>query len=120
MSRQGLHNSNLNKQYNNPKSYIVKSLSVIKKVLLDIQTKEYDIASLENINLLIHQEDKPRVSKKSYNQINYILDFILEQLFDNINNLHKERIKISYADIYKRLRYYGIFSFYRLLLKYKL
>jgi len=41
-------------------------------------------------------EDKPKVPKKSHEQIHYIPDFILEQLFDNIDMLHKDVIPIVY------------------------
>ena len=72
-------------------------MNCIQKFLSDIQLREYDIAPTKNIRVLIFPEDKPKVSKKPIDQIDYVPDFILEQLFDNINNLHKEIIPIVYT-----------------------
>ncbi|MCU9808653.1 tyrosine-type recombinase/integrase [Paraclostridium sp. AKS46] len=88
---------NLIKKNANPKQYVAKSLSIIKKFLSDIQLREYDIAPIKNIRILICPEDRPKVPKKSNNQIDYIPDFVLEQLFDNINNLHKDVIPVVYV-----------------------
>ncbi|GFP75369.1 tyrosine-type recombinase/integrase [Clostridium fungisolvens] len=87
---------NLTKKNANPKLYISWSLHVLQKFLLDIQIREYGIAPIKNIRTLIFPEDKPKVSKKSNDQIDYVPDFVLEQLFDNINNLHKEVIPVVY------------------------
>ena len=81
----------------NPKQYVAKSLSIVQKFLLDIQVREYDIASIKNVKTLILPEDKPKLSKKSNDQIDYISDFVLEQLFDNINNLHTDVIPVVYT-----------------------
>ena len=88
---------NLTRKDANPKHYILKSLSIIQKFLSDIQLREYDIAPIKNVRVLILPEDKPKVPKKSNDQIDYIPDFVLEQLFDNINNLHKEVIPVVYT-----------------------
>ena len=87
---------NLTQKNANPKYYISKSLSTIQKFLSDIQLREYDIAPIKNVRVLIFPEDKPKVPKKSVDQIDYVPDFVLEQLFNNINNLHKEVIPIVY------------------------
>lgn len=87
---------NLNSKNSNPKSYISVNLSCVQKLLSDIQIREYDIAPTKNIRVLIFPEDKPKVPKKSNDQIDYVPDVVLEQLFDNINNLHKEVIPIVY------------------------
>ena len=81
----------------NPKQYIAKSVSIIQKFLSDIQIREYDIAPIKNTRVLIFPEDKPKVPKKSNDQIDYVPDFVLEQLFDNINNLHEEAIPVVYV-----------------------
>ncbi|WFD11744.1 tyrosine-type recombinase/integrase [Tepidibacter hydrothermalis] len=81
----------------NPKRYIRNSLSIIQKFLSDIQIREYDIAPTKNIRILIFPEDKPKLRKKSNDQIDYVSDFVLEQLFDNINNLHKEVVTVVYT-----------------------
>ncbi|WP_390873664.1 site-specific integrase [Bacillus inaquosorum] len=43
-----------------------------------------------DIRILIFPEDKPREKKKAYDQVDYIPDFVLEQLFREIDYLHKE------------------------------
>ena len=88
---------NSNRKDANSKRYILKSLSIIQKFLSDIQIREYNIAPIKNIRVLIFPEDKPKVPKKSNDQINYVPDFILEQLFDNINNLHGDVIPVVYV-----------------------
>ena len=88
---------NLKQKNANPKSYIGKSLTIIQKFLSDIQIREYDIAPIKNVRILIYPDDKPKVPKKPVDQIDYITDFVLEQLFENINNLHKEVVPIVYV-----------------------
>lgn len=88
---------NLTQKNANPKSYLVNALGYIQKFLSDIQIREYDIAPMKNVRILIFPEDKPKVPKKSIDQINYVPDFVLEQLFDNIDNLHKEVIPVVYT-----------------------
>lgn len=88
---------NLTQRNANHKKYISNALSTIQKFLSDIQLREYDIAPIKNIRVLIFPEDKPKVPKKSNDQIDYVPDFVLEQLFDNIDNLHKDVIPIVYT-----------------------
>lgn len=88
---------NLTQKNANPKQYVATSLGIIQKFLSDIQIRAYDIAPIKNIRVLIFPEDKPKVPKKSNDQIDYVPDFVLEQLFDNINNLHKEVIPVVYV-----------------------
>lgn len=71
-------------------------MTYIQKFLSDIQIKEYSIAHIKNVRILIFPEDKPKVPKKSIEQIDYVPDFVLEQLFENINNLHKEVVPVVY------------------------
>lgn len=80
----------------NPKQYISRSLTCIQRFLSDIQIREYDIAPIKNVRILIFPEDKPKVPKKSNDQIDYVSDFVLEQLFNNINDLHKDVIPVVY------------------------
>ncbi|MGN2371790.1 tyrosine-type recombinase/integrase [Clostridium cagae] len=89
--------NNLTNKNANSKHYILKSLNIIQKFLSDIQIREYDIAPIKNVRVLIFPEDKPKVPKKSNDQIDYVPDFVLGQLFDNINNLHKEIIPVVYT-----------------------
>ena len=88
--------NNLTQKNANPKQYIARSLTTIQKFLGDIQIREYDIAPIKSVNVLIFPEDKPKVPKKSNDQIDYVPDFVLEQLFDNINNLCEEVIPVVY------------------------
>lgn len=88
---------NLTQKNANPKQYVAISLNYIQKFLSDIQIREYDIAPVKNVRILILPEDKPKVQKKSIDQIDYVPEFILEQLFDNINNLHKEVVPVLYT-----------------------
>lgn len=69
---------NLTQKNANPKLYVSHSLTHIQKFLSDIQLREYDIAPIKNIRVLILPEDKPKVPKKSNDQINYVPDFVLE------------------------------------------
>ncbi|WP_207653822.1 tyrosine-type recombinase/integrase [Tepidibacter mesophilus] len=78
----------------NPSRYINKSLSIVQKFLNDIQIRECDIAPKKNMTILIYPSDKHKINKKPYDQIDYVPNVVLEQLFDNINNLHKEVIPI--------------------------
>lgn len=89
--------NNLTQKNANPKRYIARSLSIIQKFLSDIQIREYDIAPIKNVRVLIFPEDKPNIPKKSIDQIDCVSDFVLEQLFNNINNLHKEVIPVVYT-----------------------
>lgn len=88
---------NLTQKNSNPKRYIANALIILQKFLSDIQLREYDIAPIKNIRVLIFPEDKPNLSKKSNDQIDYVPDFVLEQLFDNINKLHKDVIPVVYV-----------------------
>ena len=81
----------------NPKQYVSCSLSIIQKFLSDIQRREYDIAPIKSVRVLIFPEDKPKVPKKSNDQIDHIPDFVRDQLFDNINNLNKDVVPVVYV-----------------------
>ncbi|ABO68759.1 tyrosine-type recombinase/integrase [Geobacillus thermodenitrificans] len=74
----------------NPERYISESLTTIQKFLGDIQRYEYDIAPETPVKLLIFPEDKPKQKKKSIDRIDYIPDYVLEQLFAHINDLCKD------------------------------
>lgn len=82
--------SNLKNKNANPERYIARSLSYLQIFLEDIQRYQYDIAPITNVRLLVFSTDKPKQKKKSNDQIDYILDHVLEQLFANINDLHKD------------------------------
>lgn len=88
---------NLTQRNANPKQYIAMSLNDIQKFLSDIQIGEFDIAPIKNVIILISPEDKPKVPKKSVAQIDYVPEFVLEQLFKHINQLHKEVVPVVYT-----------------------
>ncbi|KXY40973.1 transposase [Bacillus cereus] len=88
-------NSNKSKRPNShPEMYVNRSLSIIQKFLEDIQRYEYEMAPENHVRLLIFPEDKPKLRKKSSDQIDYIPDYVLEQLFTHINDLHKEVVPV--------------------------
>jgi integrase len=73
-----------------PESYISENLKCTQKFIEDIQRFEYEIAPEKHARLLFFPEDKPKRRKKSIDQIDFIPDYVLEQLFSNINSLQKE------------------------------
>ncbi len=88
----------------NPTGYIFKSLNTIETFLSDIQRYDYDIAPTSPVQKLIYPEDKPKLPKKSADKIDYIPDFVLEQLFEHINDLHPEVVPIVYVAFKSGLR----------------
>ncbi|WP_033796100.1 tyrosine-type recombinase/integrase [Bacillus pseudomycoides] len=101
---QWLHEDTKNKGIENPERYISEGLKLISKFLGDIQKYEYDIAPTTNVRLLIFPGDKPKVKKKPYGQIDYIPDFVLEQLFVHLNELHKDIIPVVWVAFKTGLR----------------
>lgn len=100
----GYAKSNLKQKNANPENYIANGLEITGKFLADIQRYEYDIAPEKHVRLLLFPEDKPKRKKKSVDQIDYIPDFVLEQLFTHINDLHKEVIPVVWVAFKKGLR----------------
>jgi integrase len=86
--------SNLRRKDAHPERYIAEGLKIIGKFLEDIQKYEYDIAPEKHVRLLLFPEDKPKRRKKSIDQIEHIPEFVLEQLFTHINELHKDVIPV--------------------------
>ncbi|WP_017152380.1 tyrosine-type recombinase/integrase [Bacillus bingmayongensis] len=97
-------NNNLKKRNAHPASYVMQSLSCIQKFLADIQRYKYDMAPEANVRLLIFPEDKPKLRKKSIEQIDYIPDYVLEQLFTHIDDLHKEVVPLVWIAFKTGLR----------------
>ncbi|RFB46154.1 tyrosine-type recombinase/integrase [Bacillus sp. dmp10] len=77
-----------------PENYVKISLSIVQKFLEDTQRYEYEMAPENHVRLLIFPEDKPKLRKKSIDQIDYIPDYVLEQLFTHIDDLHKEVVPV--------------------------
>lgn len=96
--------NNLKRKDTHPERYVSKALSIIGKFLEDIQRYEYDIAPETHVRLLLFPEDKPKLRKKSIDQIDYIPDYVLEQLFTNINDLPKDVIPVVWVAFKTGLR----------------
>ncbi|MGE9752723.1 tyrosine-type recombinase/integrase [Bacillus inaquosorum] len=75
----------------NPNRYKRQSLTAVNQFIRDLHFyNNSEIAPNSPVDLLILPGDKPRKVKKSHETIDYIPDFVLEQLFKNIDHLHKE------------------------------
>lgn len=74
----------------NPKRFVSRTLSIVNTFLNDIQRLEYNIAPVKPTYKLIYPEDFPTQDKSSDDDINYISDYVLDQLFDNISSLHED------------------------------
>jgi len=82
--------NNLNRRDSHPEHYVKDALSTLQKFLEDIQRYDYEMAPETHVRLLVFQEDMPKLRKKSIEQIDYIPDFVLEQLFSHIDDLHED------------------------------
>ncbi|PHG05149.1 tyrosine-type recombinase/integrase [Bacillus toyonensis] len=96
--------NNLKQRNSHPELYINTALSTLQKFLEDIQRYEYDIAPETPVRLLIFPEDKPKLRKKSIDQIDYIPDYVLEQLFTHLNDLHSDVIPVIWIAFKTGLR----------------
>lgn len=96
--------NNLTQRNAHPENYVARALNYIGKVLEDIQRYEYEIAPETNVRLLIFPEDRPKLRKKSIDQIDYIPDYVLEQLFVHINELHKQVVPVVWVAFKTGLR----------------
>lgn len=79
-----------NKKITNHERYLSSNLSHVGKFLDAIYRYDNPDGPEIHVSLLIFQEDKPRQRKKSIDQINYIPDTVLEQLFTHIHHLDEE------------------------------
>lgn len=83
--------SKLNKQRNNnPNRFITFNLECTYTFLKDTERLEYSIAPEKSTTKLLYSEDYPKLDKKSDDDIDYIPDHVLEQLFENIHHLHPD------------------------------
>ena len=87
-----------------PEAYIATALYKLQKFLEDIQRYEYEMAPEKHVGRLIFREDKPEPRKKSVEEIDYIPDFVLEQLFSHLNDLHKEVVPVVWVAFKTGLR----------------
>ncbi|MCP9278242.1 tyrosine-type recombinase/integrase [Bacillus wiedmannii] len=82
--------NNLKHKNANPKRHIIANLTLVYTFLQGTQLFEYSIAPEKPISRLIYSEDYPKLDKKSDDDIDYIPDYVLEQLFTHINDLHPD------------------------------
>lgn len=75
----------------NPNRYKRQSLTAVNQFIRDLHfyNNSHMTPNLP-VDLLIMPGDKPRKVKKSHETIDYIPEFVLEQLFNNLDALHKE------------------------------
>ncbi len=96
--------NNINRRNSHPERYVNESLKTLQKFLEDIQRYEYEIAPETHVRMLIFSEDKPKLRKKSIDQIDYIPDYVLKQFFNHINDLHKDAIPVVWVAFKTGLR----------------
>lgn len=85
-------------------NFVKEELKAIRRFLNDITMQNYNIAPSQDIRFLIYPQDFPRYEKKNNSQIDYIPDFVLEQLFEHINDLHKDLIPVVWVAFKTGLR----------------
>lgn len=95
---------NNHKKNNHPERAVSEALRCVGKFINDIQMYGYDMAPKKDIRYLIFPDDKPKRRKKSIDQIDYIPDFVLQQLFENLNDLHKDVIPVVWVAFKTGLR----------------
>lgn len=83
-------NTRLTRKDSHPEHYVRTILVITRNFLEDLQTYEYTIAPIKGARTLIFSEDMPKLRKKSYDHVDYIPDYVLEQLFQKINYLQPE------------------------------
>ncbi|HFD6072968.1 TPA: tyrosine-type recombinase/integrase [Staphylococcus aureus] len=93
-----------NKNLQSTKNFVREELKTIRRFLNDIITQNYAIAPYQDIRFLIYPQDLPKHEKKNSSQIDYIPDFVLEQLFEHINDLHKDLIPVVWIAFKTGLR----------------
>ncbi|CGG58728.1 phage integrase family site specific recombinase [Streptococcus pneumoniae] len=101
---QWLHEDTKNKGIIASERYISEELKRINKFLGDVQKYEYGIAPNIDVRLLIFPGDKPKVKKKPFGQIDYIPDFVLEQLFAHLKDLPEDIIPVVWVAFKTGLR----------------
>lgn len=81
--------NNLKSINSNPRSFVHKHLIYLQKILSDFQTEQYksSIAPIKDVRILIFPGDAPKSSRRSHDDIKYVPDFVLEQLFKNFHKL---------------------------------
>ncbi|MEV5113041.1 tyrosine-type recombinase/integrase [Peribacillus frigoritolerans] len=88
--RQYAHKDLKKRRNNNPDNYIFQNLKCVYTFLKDSQRFDYSIAPEKSTSILLYSEDYPKLDQKSDDDIDYIPEHVLEQLFENINDLHSD------------------------------
>lgn len=103
------------KKHNNDNSndYMIVSIRRTSHFLTEIQLKEYDIAPKISISKLFFDTDKPTKMKKAIDQIKYIPDSVLEQLFNYINYLDENTIPAIWVMFKTGLRISDVLSLHQ-------
>ena len=96
--------NNLKNKNSNPKRYIINNLKCVYTFLKDTQRFDYSIAPEKSTSKLLYSDDFPRIDKKSDDEIDYIPDPVLEQLFENIDDLHPDVQPIVWVSFKTGLR----------------
>lgn len=91
-------------------SNLLVTVQVVQKFLEDIQRYEYELAPDTHVRLLIFPEDIPKLRKKSIDQIDYIPDHVLEQLFTHIDDMHKDVTPVIWISFKTGLRISDVLS----------
>jgi integrase len=82
--------NNLKNKNANSKQHILDNITRVYTFLQDTQRYDYRIAPKKPTVHLLYSEDYPTLDKKSDDDIDYIPDYVLEQLFENIIDLHPD------------------------------
>ena len=82
--------NNLKLKNANPKTHVYDNLKSVYTFLKDTQRFEHSIAPEISFSKLLYSADFPKRDKKSDDDIDYIPDYVLEQLFEHINHLNPD------------------------------
>lgn len=87
-----------------PESFVSNALHILNRFIEDLQLFEYRFVPKTPIRLLLYREDMPRLRKKSLSNIDYIPDFVLDQLFNHIDDVHEEITPVIWISFKTGLR----------------
>lgn len=93
-----LHEIYTGKNINN---YLLRAINIIQTFLEDLQLREYDFSPTLPVTKLITPIDKPNAIKKSKSTIDYIPDYVLDQLFGKIELISNKDIITIVWILYK-------------------
>ena len=85
----------------NINNYLLRSINILETFLEDLQLREYKFAPTLPITKLILPIDKPNSIKKQKTEVDYIPDYVLNQLFDKIELISNKDIVTIIWILYK-------------------